>query len=116
MWTCALFIHNVPFWQAGEPSYYWQPERFDLPMACPPGGRRTTVGRGRLRKVEDSLNQAPMSYLGNPDSLRLKVRALTDFLRSNKIEVLNVAGPRESKETGVYERTPDQVLLRGKGK
>jgi Circularly permutated YpsA SLOG family len=38
----------------------------------------------------------------NPDSLRLE---LTDFLRSNKIEVLNVAGPRESKEPGVYEWT-----------
>ena len=34
----------------------------------------------------------------NQDSLRLQVHALTDFLRSNKLEVLNVAGPRESKE------------------
>jgi hypothetical protein len=41
----------------------------------------------------------------NPDSLRLEVQALTDFLCSNKIEVLNVAGPRESKEPGVYEWT-----------
>ena len=41
----------------------------------------------------------------NPDSLRLEIQALTDFLRSNKIEVLNVAGPRESKEPGVYEWT-----------
>jgi hypothetical protein len=39
---------------------------------------------------------------------RFKYRAthaLTDFLRSNKIEILNVAGPRESKEPGVYEWT-----------
>ena len=43
--------------------------------------------------------------ISNPDSLHLKVQALTDFLRSNKIEVLNVAGPRESKEPGVYEWT-----------
>jgi hypothetical protein len=43
--------------------------------------------------------------ISNPDSLRLEVQALTDFLRSNKIEVLNVAGPRESKEPGVYEWT-----------
>ena len=41
----------------------------------------------------------------NADSLRLEVQALTDFLCSNKIEVLNVAGPRESKEPGVYEWT-----------
>jgi hypothetical protein len=39
----------------------------------------------------------------NPDSLRLEIQALTDFLCSNKIEILNVAGPRESKEPGVYE-------------
>ena len=30
---------------------------------------------------------------------------LTNFLCSNKIEILNVAGPRESKEPGVYEWT-----------
>jgi len=41
----------------------------------------------------------------NPDSLRLEIQALTDFLRSNKIAVLNVAGPRESNEPGVYEWT-----------
>ena len=41
----------------------------------------------------------------NPDSLRLEIQALTDFLCSNKIEILNVAGPRESKEPGVYEWT-----------
>jgi hypothetical protein len=34
-----------------------------------------------------------------------EIQALTDFLCSNKIEVLNVAGPRESKEPGVYEWT-----------
>jgi hypothetical protein len=43
--------------------------------------------------------------ISNPDSLRLEIEALTDFLRSNKIEVLNVAGPRKSKEPGVYEWT-----------
>jgi hypothetical protein len=41
----------------------------------------------------------------NPDSLRHEMQTLTDFLCSNKIEVLNVAGPRESKEPGVYEWT-----------
>jgi len=33
----------------------------------------------------------------------LEIQALTDFLCSNKIEILNVAGPRESKEPGVYD-------------
>ena len=41
----------------------------------------------------------------NPDSLRHEIQALTDFLCSNKIEILNVVGPRESKEPGVYEWT-----------
>jgi hypothetical protein len=41
----------------------------------------------------------------NPDSLRLEIQALTDFLCSNKIEILSVAGPRESKEPGVYAWT-----------
>jgi hypothetical protein len=36
---------------------------------------------------------------------RLEIQALTNFLCSNKIEILNVADPRESKEPGVYERT-----------
>jgi Circularly permutated YpsA SLOG family len=47
----------------------------------------------------------------NPDSLRLEIQALTDFLRSNKIAVLNVAGARESKEPGVYEWTLNMLRL-----
>ena len=42
-----------------------------------------------------------------PDSRRLEIQALTNFLCSNKIEILNVAGPRESKEPGVYEARMD---------
>src|SRR5271165_115216 len=45
------------------------------------------------------------------DSLRLEVQALTDFLCSNKIEVLNVAGPRELKEPGVYEWALNMMRL-----
>ena len=47
----------------------------------------------------------------NQDSLRLEIQALTDFLCSNKIEVLNVAGPRESNEPGVYEWTLTMLRL-----
>jgi Circularly permutated YpsA SLOG family len=43
--------------------------------------------------------------ISNPDSVRLEIQALTDFLCSNRIEILNVAGPRESKDPGVYEWT-----------
>src|SRR5690348_13028873 len=41
----------------------------------------------------------------NADSLGLDMQALTDFLRSNRTELLNVAGPRESKGPGVYQWT-----------
>jgi hypothetical protein len=41
----------------------------------------------------------------NPDLRRLEIQTLTNFLCSNKIEILNGAGPRESKEPGVYEWT-----------
>ena len=51
------------------------------------------------------IYDARKERISNPDSLRLEVQALTDFLHSNKIEVLNVAGPRESKEPGIYELT-----------
>jgi hypothetical protein len=37
--------------------------------------------------------------------LRHEVQTLTDFLCSNKIEILNVPGPRESKEPGVCDWT-----------
>ena len=47
----------------------------------------------------------------NPDSLRLEIQALTDFLCSNRIEILNVAGPRESKEPGIYDWTLKMLRL-----
>jgi hypothetical protein len=49
--------------------------------------------------------------ISKPDSLRLEIQALTDFLCSNKIEILNVAGPRESKEPGVYDWTLTMLRL-----
>ena len=39
------------------------------------------------------------------DRLSYHVRQLKDFIKSNAIEVLNVAGPRESNEPGVYRFT-----------
>ena len=41
----------------------------------------------------------------NPDLHRLEIQALTNFFCSNEIEILNVAGSRESKEPGVYKWT-----------
>jgi hypothetical protein len=64
----------------------------------------------KLEKPLLHIYDAPKERISNPNSLCLEVQALTDFLRSNKIEVLNVAGPRESKEPGVYELT--LIILR----
>ena len=67
---------------------------------CLSGGTKLT------RELADKLGK-PVLHIydsrkerrSNPDSLRLEIQALTDFLCSNKIEILNVAGPRESTET-----------------
>jgi hypothetical protein len=39
------------------------------------------------------------------DPLPRQARQLKDFIESNRIEVLNIAGPRESNEPGVYRFT-----------
>jgi hypothetical protein len=75
------------------------------------GGTKLTLGLAN--KLEKPVFQKPVFHIydtrkeriSKPDSLRLEIQALTDFLCSNKIEILNVAGPRESKEPGVYEWT-----------
>ena len=70
------------------------------------GGTKLTWGHAnKVGKPVLHIYDTRKEGISNPDSLRLEVQALTDFLRSNKIEVLNVAGPRESKEPGVYEWT-----------
>jgi len=70
------------------------------------GGTKLTWGHAnKLRKPLLHIYDTRKERISNSDSLRLEVHALTDFLRSNKIEVLNVAGPRESKEPGVYDWT-----------
>jgi Circularly permutated YpsA SLOG family len=59
----------------------------------------------KLRKPVLHIYDTRKERIFNEVSLRFEVQALTDFLCSNKIDVLNVAGPRESKEPGVYEWT-----------
>src|ERR1700720_2115642 len=74
--------------------------------------RRLSGGTKLTRELADKLGK-PVLHIydsrkerrATPDSVRAEIQALTDFLRCNKIEVLNVAGPRESKEPGVYEWT-----------
>jgi hypothetical protein len=51
----------------------------------------------------------PVLHLHNSETgsgpLPQQARQLKDFIESNAIKVLNVAGPRESKEPGVYHFT-----------
>ena len=76
--------------------------------------RRLSGGTRLTRELADKLGK-PVLHIydsrkerrSNPDSLRAEIQALTDFLRSNKIEILNVAGPWESKEK-VGNSDPDQ--------
>jgi hypothetical protein len=67
------------------------------------GGTKLTLEHAnKLGKPVLHIYDTRKERIFNQDSLRFEIQALTDFLRSNKIAVLNVAGPRESKEPGVY--------------
>ena len=78
---------------------------FSLERLLSGGTKLTRDYANKLGKTLLHIYDNPKERIFNPDSHRLEIQALTDFLRSNKIEVLNVAGPRESKEPGVYELT-----------
>jgi Circularly permutated YpsA SLOG family len=66
------------------------------------GGTKLTWGlSSKLRKPVLHIYGTRKERISNPDSFRLEIQALTEFLCSNKIEILNEAGPRESKEPGV---------------
>jgi Circularly permutated YpsA SLOG family len=70
------------------------------------GGTKLTLElANKLEKPVLHIYDTGKERISNPDSLRFEIQAMTDFLFSNKIEILNVAGPRESKEPGVYEWT-----------
>ena len=70
------------------------------------GGTKLTLDlANNLGKPVLHIYDTRKERISNPNSLRLEIQALSDFLSSNKIENLNVAGPRESKEPGVYDWT-----------
>jgi hypothetical protein len=78
---------------------------FSLERLLSGGPKLTWRHANRLGKPVLHIYDTRKERISNPDSLRLEIQAVTDFLRSNKIEVLNVAGPRKSKEPGVCEWT-----------
>ena len=78
---------------------------FSLERLLSGGAKLTRTHANKLGKPVLHIYDTRKERIFNQDSLRLEIQALTDFLCSNKIETLNVAGPRESKEPGVYEWT-----------
>jgi Circularly permutated YpsA SLOG family len=78
---------------------------FSLERLLSGGTKLTWEHANKLSKPVLHIYNASKERILNQDSLRLEIQALTDFLCSNKIVILNVAGPRESKEPGVYEWT-----------
>ena len=70
---------------------------FSLERSLSGGTKLTRHYAHKLGKPMLHIYDTRKERISNPDSLRLEIQALTDFLCSNKIEILNVAGPRESK-------------------
>jgi Circularly permutated YpsA SLOG family len=78
---------------------------FSLECLLSGGTKLTRDYANKLGKPVLHIYDIRKEQISNPNSPQFEIQALTDFLCSNKIEILNVAGPRESKETGVYEWT-----------
>jgi Circularly permutated YpsA SLOG family len=76
---------------------------FSLERALSGGTRLTLELANKLGKPVLRIYDTRKERGSNPDSLCLEIQALSDFACSNNIEILNVAGPRESKEPGVYD-------------
>jgi Circularly permutated YpsA SLOG family len=84
---------------------------FSLERPLSGGTKLTLEHANKLGKAVLHIYDIRKERILIQDSLRLEIQALTDFLCSNKSEVLNVAGPRESKEPGVYEWTLTTLRL-----
>ena len=78
---------------------------FSLNLRLSGGTKLTLDLANKLGKPVLHIYDTRKERIFNEVSLRLETDVLTDFLCSNKIEILNVAGPRESKEPGVYHWT-----------
>ena len=70
----------------------------------PERSRRNPPGRQRLVKLR-STREKTRPTLHNGETVVIpsrRIRQLKELIESNAIQVLNVAGPRESNESGVY--------------
>jgi Circularly permutated YpsA SLOG family len=84
---------------------------FSLERVLGGGTKLTLELANKLGKPVLHIYDTRKERISNPESLCIEIQALTDFVSSNKIEILNVAGPRESKEPGVYDWTLTMLRL-----
>ena len=70
------------------------------------GSSVDTISDGTKLTVEE-LNKSSKPYLiieiSDNDKNEINVNQVIDWLRSNDIKVLNIAGPRESTVLGIYD-------------
>ena len=76
---------------------------FSLERVLSGGTKLTLELANKLGKPVLHIYDTRNERIFNPDSPCLEIQALRDLVCSKKIEILNVAGSRESKEPGVYE-------------
>jgi hypothetical protein len=76
------------------------------------GGTKLTLELAdKLGKPALHIYDTRQERIFNPDSPCLEIQALRDFVCSKKIEILNVAGSRESKGPGIYYWTLKMLRL-----
>jgi hypothetical protein len=84
---------------------------FSLERVLSGGTKLTLELANKLGKPVLHIYDTRNERIFNPDSPCLEIQALRDLVCSKKIEILNVAGSRESKEPGVYEWTLAMLRL-----
>jgi hypothetical protein len=67
----------------------------------------------RPKLTVEELNKSSKPYLiievSNNDKNKINVNQVIDWLRSNDIKVLNIAGPRESTVPGIYDTSANSL-------
>lgn len=76
-------------------------------------GTRLTLdaakSHGKPLKIEHLIAQASSGLLRTEDSLSEKIESVTDWVRREKIHILNIAGPRGSSSEDMYPRAKEFV-------
>ena len=76
---------------------------FSLDPILTGGSALTFEYAGQVRKPKIHIHKSATDF--SDEAFNKEVSRLKDFIQSNRIAVLNVAGPRESSQPGVYAFT-----------